>query len=118
MITDVTIVNFYTEFNVLGGIAGFALCAWKIPSLTSSLHHGLAGYGAARRHRNGLLCDTHGRGHGGGAVRRRSSRSNSGEHWHQQQRRARAGAGVAPLLEQEQPAGRWCARWRPPQCLG
>ncbi len=45
MITDVTIANFFTEFNVLGGIAGFALCAWKIPSLTSSLLTGALGMG-------------------------------------------------------------------------
>jgi len=45
MITDVTITNFYTEFNVLGGIAGFALCAWKIPSLASSLMTGSLGMG-------------------------------------------------------------------------
>jgi type IV secretory pathway TrbL component len=45
MINDVTIVNFYTEFCVVGGIAGFALVAWKIPSVTSSLLTGALGMG-------------------------------------------------------------------------
>jgi type IV secretion system protein TrbL len=45
MINEVTIMNFYTEYGVLGGIVGFALVAWKIPSVTSSLLTGALGMG-------------------------------------------------------------------------